>query len=181
MKERAFDSHRIDVSAFAKKGGELSGETPISEFRRLSEYAAPEAQPGSQEVVTWHAHGELRPVRGQPPQVWLHVDACGALSMTCQRCLQPLRVEVEADRDFRFVEGEEAAAAEDAVSEDDVLALSTALNLEALIEEELVLSLPWVPRHEGCPIPLPAATEPEEPESPHPFAALADLKKRLDS
>ena len=90
--------------------------------------------------MTWHAHGELRPVRGQPPQVWLHVDARGALFMTCQRCLQPLRVEVEADRDFRFVEGEEAAAAEDAVSEDDVLAISAALNLEALIEDELVLT-----------------------------------------
>lgn len=181
MKERAFDPHRIEVSAFAKKGGELSGETLVSEFRRLSEYAAPEAPPGPQEVVTWHAHGELRPVRGQAPQVWLHLEARGALSMTCQRCLQPLRVEVEADRDLRFVEGEEAAAAEDAVSEDDVLAISVALDLEALIEDELVLSLPWVPRHDVCPTPLPTPMEPEEPESPHPFAALADLKRRLDS
>jgi len=51
------------------------------------------------------------------------------------------------------------------------------------VEDELILELPLVPRHEGvCPEPLPfpgAADAAEEPavERPNPFAALAALRK----
>ncbi len=58
---------------------------------------------------------------------------------------------LEAERSIFFVEGEDAAAALDAESEDDVLALTPALDLEALIEDELLLALPLIPRHERLP------------------------------
>ena len=78
--------------------------------------------------------------------------------------------------------GEDAAAQLDADSEDDVLALTRALDLHELIEDELLLTLPLVPRHEVCPQPLPMVANADPPsgdeaERPNPFAALQALKR----
>ena len=45
-----------------------------------------------------------------------------------------------------------------------MLALSRALDLRELVEDELLLALPLVPRHEVCP--EPAAVSTPEPEAP---------------
>ena len=83
------------------------------------------------------------------------------------------------ERSFLFVHGEDAAAQLDTDSEDDVLALTRALDLRELIEDELLLALPLVPRHEVCPTPLLAPADGEAPvdDKPNPFAALAALKR----
>ena len=80
-----------------------------------------------------------------------------------------------------FVKGEDAAAALDAEAEDDVLALTPALDLRELIEDELLLALPLVPRHAHCPEPLPRAfvEDPAVDPADNPFAALAVLKGGL--
>ena len=82
---------------------------------------------------------------------------------------------------FRFVRDEDQAAELDMDSEDDVLSLPRHLDLRELMEDELLLELPVVPRHEECPEPLPPANIDEEEapsqERPNPFAALAALKK----
>ena len=44
-----------------------------------------------------------------------------------------------------------------------MLALEPALDLRGLVEDELLLALPLVPRHEVCPEPLPIEPEPEAP------------------
>jgi uncharacterized protein len=85
-------------------------------------------------------------------------------------------VPLSVDRRVFFVAGEDAAASLDAESEDDVLPLAP-LDVKALVEDELLLALPLVPRHEACPEPLPFEPGPEAPASEHPFAALAALKR----
>ena len=74
------------------------------------------------------------------------------------------------------------AARLDEEGDEDVLALTRALDLPALVEDELILALPLVPRHEVCPqdVPLEAVDEGFEAagERPNPFAALAALKKQ---
>jgi uncharacterized protein len=83
------------------------------------------------------------------------------------------------DRWLRFVADEAQAEALDADSEDDVLVLARFTDLVELIEDEFLLALPIVPRHEVCPEPLPlphSDAEAVEQEQPHPFAALAALK-----
>ena len=121
---------------------------------------------------------ESRPVRGGPPQTWLHLHAQASLALVCQRCLGPVETPLMAQRSFLFVAGEETAAQLDADSEDDVLALTRSLDLQELVEDELLLALPLVPRHELCPQPLPMehGDAPDE-ERPNPFAALAALKR----
>lgn len=178
MTARVFEASRLDVAAFAKQGEALHGRWPLREMARLAASAHPEAPPGDDAMVDWQVRGELRAVRAAPAQVWLHLECRAAIALVCQRCLQPLPVLVEGRRSFLFVPGEAQAAELDADSEDDVLALTRALDLHELVEDELLLSLPLVPRHESCPLPLPQAAEDElaAAEPPHPFAALAALK-----
>lgn len=176
--KREFDPRRLDVEAFAREGETLQGDWPLAALERLAASAHPDAQAGEDRRVRWQCQGELRSVRGAPPQVWLHLQAATALSLECQRCLGPVPCSLDARRDFLFVHGEDTAAELDADSEDDVLALTRALDLQTLVEDELLLSLPLVPRHEVCPEELPhSASDPGAEEAPpNPFAALAALK-----
>lgn len=180
MKSRPLDPTRLDVAAFAKDGGTLDGTLPLTSLSRLAESAHPDATPADTEYATWHAEGESRPVRGGEPEIWLHLAAKARISLVCQRCLSPVETELEAERSFRFVAGEEAAAQLDADSEDDVLALPRSLDLTELVEDELLLVVPIVPRHDECPQPLPMShgdDELEDDPAPSPFAALAALKR----
>jgi uncharacterized protein len=105
--------------------------------------------------------------------------------LQCQRCLQALQQPLVLERRFRFVASEDEAERLDADSDDDHLVLEPRLDLRSLVEDELILELPLVPRHEGpCPQPLPQPEpEPAEPPDearPNPFAALAALRKAGD-
>lgn len=175
---KEFSGRRLDVQAFAEAGAALNGQEPVRKFERLMA----ETQGRSSEApVNWSATGELRNPGHVHPDVWLHLDARTVLSLTCQRCLGPVDVPVEVERSFRFVADEAIAAAQDDESQEDVLALSHALDLVELVEDELLMAMPLAPRHEACPEPLelPPAGEvaEDEPASrPHPFAILGKLR-----
>jgi uncharacterized protein len=179
MSKRPFDPLRLDTAAFAEAAGEMAGQWPLTALPRLAEMAHHEGAASAAEPVEWRVRGEKRKTVSLPVQTWLHLDAHARIELLCQRCLQPVAVNVDALRSFLFVEGEAAAAELDAQSEDDVLALSRDLDLRDLVEDELLLSLPLIPKHEVCPQPLLAAPDAAalEPELAHPFAALAALKR----
>ena len=182
------DLRRLDVAEFARAGAQASGETPVSAMRRLHESTLPAGRaPAS---VAWRVEGERASLGSAGRQPLLHVVAETTLPLECQRCLQAVEVPLQVDRRIFFVEGEDAAAALDADSDDDVLALSRAFDVPALIEDELLLALPIVPRHTACPQPLvvPGAAAAEAPGGDaaasdataapaHPFAMLASLKR----
>jgi uncharacterized protein len=179
MATREFDPSRLEVQAFAKEAGQLDGRWPLLQLVRVADSALDGGDVTRHDTeVDWSARGELRAAPGGESQIWLHVKASTAVSLECQRCLQPMAVALEINRNFLFVHGEDAAAQLDADSEDDVLALTRALDLRELIEDELLLALPIVPRHEVCPVPLPVRpNDPLAEEKPNPFAALAALKR----
>ena len=81
------------------------------------------------------------------PLVAGHAQA--TLWQTCQRCSQPVAVPVDSDFQLVVVEGLDEAAA---LSEefDPLLADDAEINLLDLLEDELLLSLPVVARHEAC-------------------------------
>jgi len=176
MVRRSFDPQRLDVEAFARDGVSLDGQWPLGAFERLREAQMPGGD--VPHPVGWSARGERQQPRVGEPELWLHLQASARLALQCQRCLQPVDTPLQVDRRIRFVRGEEEAATLDADIDDDVLALTRSLDLRELIEDELLLALPLVPRHERCPAPLPAPTDelPESAERPNPFAVLAGLK-----
>ena len=178
MSSRDFDPFRLDVAAFATAAGQLEGHWPLAQFDRLVEASASDAPVPDDNGVNWRVRGERRALRGGASQVWLHLAADTALPLECQRCLEPVNAALQIEHSFLFVHGEDAASQLDAESEDDVLALTRALDLRELIEDELLLALPLVPRHEACPEPLPVPIDDPAPEAPpNPFAALAGLKR----
>ena len=178
MSSRGFDPTRLDVEAFAAEEGELGGRWPLAGFDRLRASAASESPPTAADEVAWQARGERVALRGGLHETWLHLAAETKIALQCQRCLAPVDVVLAIERKFLFVHGEDAAAQLDASREDDVLALTRALDLRELVEDELLLALPLVPLHDACPAPLSVATdEGSAQERPNPFAALAALKR----
>lgn len=180
MKPRSDTPRHLDVEGCAQDAVQLHGTLALRDLPRLMDMAHADALPVAHDgSVHWQAQGEARAQQGGAPQIWLHVQAHAPMQLVCQRCLNAVAVTVEVDRHIRFVRGEDAAAELDAEIEDDVIAVPRLLDLHELVEDELLLALPLVPRHDVCPEPLaaPAEAAPLE-EAPHPFAALAGLKRR---
>ena len=181
------DPERLDVKVLARAGETLSGNTPVSCRERLqAERALTEAgheqAPGPH--IEWSIRGEWRERLGSAPQCWLHVKAQLTLPLVCQRCLGPVAVPLDVNRSFRFVADEATAEREDESAEEDVLVLSPQFDALELIDDELLMALPLVPRHEPeCPGPVqltaqdPAFDDGGAQGHPHPFAVLARLKK----
>jgi uncharacterized protein len=172
MKTRVHDPRCLDIAAAAAESARLEGSWPLAALGRLAVGTAEHGE------VAWLASLGKRARTGAEAQPCMHLVARTDVALECQRCLQPVSVSLEVDRQFVFVADEDTAAALDADCEDDVLVLSHRFDLRALVEDELLLALPLVPRHEHCPTPLAANALPDaEPLAQHPFAALAVLKR----
>lgn len=174
MKERPFDPQALDVLALCKAAGQGRGQQPLAAMPRLaaSFCAASDAS------AAWQVQGSLLPVLGGEAEIWLELQARADVPLQCQRCLQAMTEALQVQRRFRFVRSEEEALRLDEESEDDVLVLPARLDVLELLEDELILALPIVPRHDSCPTPLPMPEQaaPGAAKAPHPFAALAALK-----
>ena len=177
MKESAADLHSLNVQALCRDAARVAGRWPLSAMTRLtgSLFGPPDAAA----VVDCSAEGSMRVAPGSQPELWLHLQTRLPVTLQCQRCLQAMTQALAVDRHFRFVRGEAQAEQLDEISDDDVLVLAPRLDLHELLEDELILALPLVPRHaQGCPTPLPLRAEEPLAEAPavNPFAALAALR-----
>jgi len=171
----------IDSREAARTGRVLEG---AFEIRRLSRLVTMLSREGG--LLAWRAAFERkeRPDGGHDDFVHLRLD--GEVSMQCMRCLGDARIPVHLERGFRLVANEVQAAREDAEeAEFDVLAGGPRFDLGELIEDEAIMALPPIARHDNCDLPLGAAgpqgaagEEMPGEERIRPFAGLADLKKR---
>ncbi len=173
---------QIDVRKFALASEALSGHDALSNYERLVQDLQRDAVDFDKKTVTWSARGETITPAGGGAQPWLHLKAHVHVPMVCQRCLGPVDVALDIHSTFRFVATEAIAMAEDDESEEDLLVLSKQFDLQALIEDELLMALPIVPKHEVCPVSVKLASTDEEfkaalTQKPNAFAALGSLKK----
>lgn len=181
MSPAASHARKLDIRRFIERGETLGGDCALAELPRL----AASVLPGSDTAhMRWQARGEARPHPGAPPEWWLHLSAQASVVLECQRCLAGVTEVLDVARALRFAATEAQAEALDAEVEEDVLALRPRLDLLELVEDELLLALPIVPRHTRCPEPLPqpgaglpSGDTPGEPARKNPFAQLAALKK----
>lgn len=163
----------LDTAAFTRNGEVLAAQSPISNFKRA--LGGLPSQKG--QLLSWSIKGRV----DNAGQSFLEIRLSGYVVLTCQRCMQDFDYDIEAVNQVLVVTNEQDLD----VDLDDPDALerilgSTQLNALELIEDELILCLPYVPRHAECPH-LPEALiiqdEEAEDEKPNPFAVLSQLKK----
>lgn len=176
MSRTEYDPRRLDVARFAMAGASIAGQVPLQHLGRIRESLDPAAEIAA---MNWRAHGDSSASAGGARSIRLHLHVDATLPLICQRCLTPLVEGVTIDRWFRFVGDERLAAEMDEESEDDVLVLSREFDLMALIEDELLMDWPVVPRHDICPETAQGSqvATPEEPPTRRPFADLARIRR----
>ena len=182
---KPFDARCLDVARFALDSGELEGTARLADFPRVAVEAAAEAV-DMPVVIGWQAQGKRCRDAGLADGIarpTLHLRVQARLPLVCQRCLHLVWVELAIDRDFLFVPDEAQAVRLDERAENDVLVSAGDFDLFGLIEDELLLALPLSPRHSRCPQGLRppaqnAGSGTQTSEQPHPFAALAALKRQ---
>ena len=173
-----FASLPLDPRAFAQSSGQLTGKESLTRYERIAQDCQ---QHGQGSTVAWSARGEMRADHLGHEEIWLHLHADANAPMICQRCLEVVDIPLAVDRWFRFVADEETAAAQDDDAPEDLLVLTGDFDLQQLIEDELVLELPLVARHEVCPTQPPNTASDAEfgiavARRPNPFAVLAQLQ-----
>jgi uncharacterized protein len=198
----SIDPRELDIFEFARSGRQAAGSVRVSELPRMLNEVPADA-PDRDSVFTWQAEGstqpELQDDGSEAAQPYLRLAVHGCAWLECQRCLTPYEQRFDIDATYRLVLSEEEAQ-EYPLDDDelDVIVGSRQFDLVDLIEEELLLGLPLVPKHEVCPqvheslvsgvgasgVEDDAAFDEEtpgddesEPSRPNPFSALASMKR----
>ena len=154
----------IDSLAFAREGGSLQGELPVSSLVRVLDMLADPAG-----ELKYRVQGQMGP--RNRPQLTLEVD--GVLSVCCQRCLEGIDYPVRIRSLLELVKDEEELTQEEIEDDSkDFLTAQKELDVVELIEDEIILDLPSAPRHESCALP---GTR-QEKADPSPFAVLKGFK-----
>ena len=168
----------LDVLRLTSQAQEISLACPAKWFGRALKGLPPQDK---NQVFQCLLQGE----QSASGQRLLHVSLKGAVQLECQRCLEIFSYPVQVENTLVIVEDEDELIEDDDPEAFERLVGSTSFDGFALLEDELILSLPYVARHEQCPE-LPAALQ-EQPqgEAPqakkrNPFQVLEQLKKDLD-
>ncbi len=122
-----------------------SGFLALDDLPRVAlEAAARAADDGFEWAVKTYFDG----VVGGEPRLKMNLSLKGRIHLICQRCMQPCLVEIQESRQFVFFANE--ALADAFPMEDDVLeplVVSSQFDLLGTIEDEILLSLPLIPKH----------------------------------
>ncbi|MFN0303601.1 MAG: YceD family protein [Burkholderiales bacterium] len=152
-----------DGVQFAREGKSIAGSIGSGRLSRI------EAMGGSASALGYSIKGFIN-VLGHPS---LRVRVDGRVMMACQRCLEPVELVVAVNSDLEMREAlDEIEGADDDV--DRVLA-GKSMDVATLVEDEVLLELPMVARHDAC---EPINDDPSGAKRASPFAALANRQRR---
>lgn len=132
----------IDGFKFAAAGGSAHGSWPVSAFPRLRDQLHDDSGTIEYEVRGGtDAHG--RPM--------LVLRASGKVQLTCRRCLGALGFAPQVDVTLLLASTQAEVDAEPMTAEGpDTIVATKEMSLRDLVEDELLLALPYAPRHEVC-------------------------------
>lgn len=158
----------IDSLEFARAEQEMRGSVPVTRLARLWDCLI-DTDGEVQFVVRGSRDARSRPT--------LEVEISGVIHVQCQRCLGALDYPLcVTNRLLLLGEGENLGAEADDPEAADWIDANPEMDVAALIEDEILLSLPFAPRHtEDC---CQRALDRNEREAKKPsaFAKLAVLK-----
>ena len=163
----------IDAAGFARAGQSLDGVVRTDQFVRLCQ-DLPESQDGE---IRWSVRGRHDVPTGRS---WLDVKAHGPVRVVCQRCMESFSLALQASSTLGLVDTQAQLDAMDALEAEgqgadiEYLVAEPRLDVLGLVEDELILVLPYAPVHDACPGDGDAQ---EPPRRPSPFAVLKDLGK----
>jgi uncharacterized protein len=127
----------IDGLQFARTALERRGLVGVEQLPRL-------AQMQSTGSLEYHLRGG-EASNGKP---CLRISVRGSMDLVCQRCLGRLPVPIAVDVELQLAESlSEISEADDDV---DRVLPSRSMDVGQLVEDEVILVLPMVPRHEAC-------------------------------
>jgi uncharacterized protein len=152
----------IDGLQFARAGADIEGTLGPDELPRLADSGC-----GVDEIayrIEGGINGDGKPSLG--------IRASGMLGLVCQRCLGPLEFPVEVDVELEL--SESPAEIENAGDDVDRVLATHDMDVAALVEDELILALPFSPKHEACEM----AEGADRGERVSPFGVLEQLKRR---
>lgn len=154
-----------DPYKFAHEGRSVAGQVPVAQLARLAE-----TQVDDQGVIDYQVVGAI----AEDGKSVLNVSVQGTLQVQCQRCLSPMSWPVEFVSVLLLVRSEEEIPEDELEIESrDAIEVEADLDVLTLVEDEILLTVPVVPRHEVCETPTSAAGLRKE----SPFSVLAGLKK----
>lgn len=131
-------SGRFDALRLARERGTLSGSLDAVALPRVADRLADEPAP-----IRWRIRGTADAM-GRPA---LDLDIEGELPLTCQRCLGVYRWAIEQHGEVLLGRSAEEVARLDNESHLEVVLAGGPVDPLELVEDELVLTVPFAPRH----------------------------------
>tara|TARA_R110000850_G_scaffold277133_1_gene423303 strand:- start:80642 stop:81202 length:561 start_codon:yes stop_codon:yes gene_type:complete len=179
-KEQPVSDSLIDALGFARAGSFLQGQAPLGLFARMLEgqLVQPEAQRES--FVNWTLEGE----NTASGRYFLHVTAHAEPMLECQRCLRPFICKINVDNRVELVRTPAEQDSDD-LDDDGIERIvgSKRFSVLGFVEDELILAMPYVPKHHECPsdsgiqADRSASSQEQETRRQSPFSVLEQLKK----
>lgn len=162
----------VDTRKIFTQASTLSGSIGLSRLNRIKEYLA-------EDDISVQA--ELRFSVDDSGRKHIVGELKASLPVECQRCLEPLRIEL-ADEFNLVLVADETVAKSLEKQYDPLVVEENKIYLADLIDEQLVLAMPIVNYHQSGPCSEAKSyateqTETEDMASDSPFAVLATLKK----
>jgi uncharacterized protein len=156
----------INNLEIARKQGRVEGEIDLACLERLSAMTVNDSH--HPQKIKYQLVGSQ--TKFNLPS--LHLSINTVLPVVCQRCLESMQLELALDYDYVLSETEPVEIEGD--EEVDWLETSPNMNLNNLVEDELLIAMPFAPVHQyDC---KPAAFEAGEKHNP--FDVLKKLKNK---
>ncbi|MFO1309734.1 MAG: DUF177 domain-containing protein [Burkholderiales bacterium] len=133
---------RFDAFKLSARGGSISGSLDARSLPNVADSLAPGDDPVR---VDWTIEG-LASAEGRPA---LAIAIEAEVPLVCQRCLGRMAWKVSQSTEVLLAHDEGELASLDEGSEGEVILADRPLDAATLVEDELVLTLPFAPRHEG--------------------------------
>ncbi|MGQ5524594.1 YceD family protein [Chitinimonas sp. PSY-7] len=161
----------FDNGQFARQKKVLAGELALSDLPRVAG-----------ELLSGGAVGyALVGGTDRLQRLTLDLRLTASFQLKCQRCLTSMPFELDVAA--RFVLFSDEGKLNEAEAEDvelEGLMFEREFALLDLIEDEILLALPYSPTHEECEADIGVMSEAVvTPQKPNPFAVLADYKAKL--